>query len=658
MLTRWHLGTAQKIADDMSATSTFRATTEDVEKFAQQLRLNGLLRCRAADIIQAKKAAKNNQADIASRFSNSLLFMRLPLMHPQDFLDKTAFLIAPFFSRGFWYMLLAGLLGALYLIGRQWDSFVASLSSMTNFSGAVAISVMLVLSKSAHELAHGYAARRYGAMVPTMGIAFIIFWPLLYTETSNAWALADRRARIVVAAAGVAAELAIAILCFMAWPFLDPGPLRDAAGFAATSLVVLSVLFNANPLMRFDGYFILSEALGIENIQPRSFELLKWHLRRFMAGIALPYPEIMLTVNERRGLLIYGIASAAYRIALYSGIVYAINALLFPAVALPLSAVIIMSSLLKPTFKEINQWFRLAVVAHGPLGLLRPALICTLLVAPLFIPWRSTVQVPVLIAAGDGYDIFAPEPSRIGALYIKEGDRVTKGAKLIDLDAPDTAFKLSQAQRRAAVLNRKINQQLTQINYHNALKTSERELAQLGSEISGLIAKRQQLTLQAPISGTVTMLERSLRVGLWVPSDQPLAQITAKGAPVIFGYAEERDIGFILPGAQASIWFEGEPARRLTGYVEAVYPQALKAIKETMMSSINGGPLTTRQHPQRNELIPELALYKIRIKLDAASAASLPMLKTRGYCKIETRPRNLINRFIARVIGLWRRELG
>ena len=67
MLTRWHLGTAQKIADDMSATSTFRATTEDVEKFAQQLRLNGLLRCRAADIIQAKKAAKNNQADIASR---------------------------------------------------------------------------------------------------------------------------------------------------------------------------------------------------------------------------------------------------------------------------------------------------------------------------------------------------------------------------------------------------------------------------------------------------------------------------------------------------------------------------------------------------------------------------------------------------------------
>jgi len=656
MLTRWQMANAQAIADDICATSTFSTTSEEVAQFATQLRHSGLLRCRADEIAELRDAAKKHQADMASRFTNSLLFMRFPLLRPQKFLDRIAFLAAPFFTRPLWYGLLAGFLLALYLIGRQWDVFTASLANMANLNGAVAISIALALAKSVHELAHGLAARRYGADVPVMGIAFILFWPLLYTETSNAWTVASRRARVIIAAAGVAAELAFATCCFILWPLLDPGPFRDAAGFAATTLIVLSLLFNANPLMRFDGYFILSEIAGIENMQPRGFEIVKWYLRRLIAGVTLPYPEIILDTHERRVLLIYGIALMFYRIGLYSGIVYGINRLLFPAAALPLSLVIIMSSLLKPILGEVSKWFRLAYLCNGLSGIARPAAICAILAAPLFIPWRSSVQVPVLISAGDTYDIFTPEPARISSINFHEGDRVGFGAVLIKLRSPDVDFRLAQAMDKAQALDRSINQRLTDIDYHPQLRSSESELAKLKSEIRGLRARRRQLTITAPAAGTLTRLDRNLRPGLWVRATQPLMQLAASRTPSVFGYAEERDMEFIRPGARARIWIDGQPGQGLEGRVDALYPQALKTITEPLMASTTGGAIAIR--PSRNELIPELAIYKTKIVLDDASAADMAMLKTRGYAKIETAPRNLISRIRDRVIGLWRRELG
>ncbi len=656
MLARWDLRQPDLIAAQITQDTTFTATLKDVEDFAEQLRRGGLLRVSARELLAQKETQAKTQPHALNRAVNEILFKRIPLVRPQRSLDATAFLVAPFFARSFWLVLAALFVVALYLVGRQWDLFVASLFNMASLSGAVTISIALVISKSMHELAHGYATRRYGADVPVMGLAFILFWPLLYTETSHAWTLPQRRQRIVIASAGVAAELALAAACFIAWPFLEPGALRDAAGFTATTLIVLSLAFNANPLMKFDGYFVLSELAGIENMQPRGFELLKWQLRKWIAGVTLPYPETVLSGAERRMVLGYGIASAIYRIFLYGGIVYALNLMLFPATALPLSVLIIMSSLVKPVFSEFVMWLRLAWRARGVVGLVRIMVICAIVASPLFIPWRSSVQISVVAGTGDIHDLFANEPARIMQIYVTQGQNIAAGAVVMRLSSPNLEFELGQARAKAASLDKVINRQLTGLAYHQDVNVSENELARLRSQIRGLRARQDKLIVRAPVSGRVATLERVLRPGIWVGVGRSLAQIVASSAPVLKGYGEERDIGLVEPGARAHIVLDGRPGSSLAGSVAAIYPKAIIVLDEPILAVPAGGPIDVR--PYQNTLVPMRAIYKVKLVLDSEDQTKLPPLQTRGFAIIETAPRNLIGRISERVIGLWRRELG
>lgn len=657
ILARWHMGAPAVIAESITKETTYSATPEDVAALEQQLRQGGLLRLSARDVLDLETKAQAARPNVLARLSNALLFLRLPLLRPQVFLDRTAILVAPFFTRAFWGLLILLFIAALYLIGRQWDGFVASLSTMVTFYGAFSVAVALAIAKSMHELAHGYAARRYGADVPVMGVAFIIFWPLLYTETSNAWTVASRKHRIVIAAAGVAAEFALAVTCLVLWPFMEPGPLRDAAGFTATTLILLSLAFNANPLMRFDGYFILSELSGIDNMQPRAFELLKWYLRKAIAGVTLPFPEIALNNASRRFLLVYGISSAFYRILLYGGIVYAINLLLFPAIALPLSAIIIMTSLIKPVAGEIFVWLKLSRLKNGWRGSLRPIVICIALLSLLFVPWQSSVQVPALLRAGNSYDIYAPEPAKLLTLHVKEGDQVAAGDRLATLHSRALDLELAKTRAQASALDRRINRRLTEVQYHRDVSTSLKELARLHSAVAGLEARRRQLTIRAPQAGRIAMLDKTLRSGLWLANNRPLMTLVGQaGKARIYGYVEERDMDYIAEGARARLWFDGEPWVALTGVVETVYPQAIKTLRAPLMAAVSGGAIAVR--PTGDALVPELAIYKTAIRLDADAAARMPMIETRGYALIETPPRNLIDRIIDRVVGLWRRELG
>ena len=654
ILSRWHLADANRIVLAVNRSTTLTIDTTDVDAVAEFMVASGLVRLSSAAL---KKRLDETRAQRKWNFgrllSEKLLFRRFPLFRPQAFLERTYPFVRPLFSRTFRYATAIAFVFAIYLVSRQWSSFTASLSEAFTFEGIVGVTILLAISKSIHELAHAYSAVRHGARVPVMGVAFLIFWPVLYTDTSDAWTIADRKKRLGIAIAGVTAEAAIAVGALLLWSFLEPGALRNTAAFGATTLLALSLAFNMNPFMKFDGYFVLCELLGTDNAQNRAIALLQWWLRKNLVGVALACPES----NPSRSLLLYGLGTVLYRVVLYGGIAVALNLLLFPLLAIPMSAALILTFLIIPAFKEFAMWFKFANQTGGIVRQMRVLAIITILVAPLFVPWRTTVSFPVVYKAGDAFQIFAPEPGQLMEWDIKQGQKVVEGQPLFRLVAPELTSKLQTTELKVQTLDRIIDQQLTGDQYREQFLVRESELAKARTELAGFRSRENRLTVRAPADGLVTFVEDGLTRGLWVSSDRMLMQVVKPRAPMAIGYIDERDLSSIKVNSAGIIWFDGVPDSSIPVEITEIFPEAVQKLDEPVMSADQGGPIATRRGKD-NELIPERGVYKINMTTVPEEGAKLPFRKTRGYARIETPPRNIISRIYDRIVGLWRREFG
>jgi len=226
----------------------------------------------------------------AQQFMHKSLFFRIPLFQPHKFLTATAPYISFLFKKKSWVIILAiGLIG-LFFAARQWDQFTATFMYFFTLEGFFFYALSLTFIKILHELGHAYTAHHFGAYVPIMGVAFLLMLPVLYTDTTDAWRLSSRRERVLIDAGGMIVEIAIACIAIFLWSFLPDGPARSIAFFAATSSWVLSLMVNLNPCMRFDGYYLLSDLCGFQNMQASGFQLGRWKMRNVLWGLGQPKP--------------------------------------------------------------------------------------------------------------------------------------------------------------------------------------------------------------------------------------------------------------------------------------------------------------------------------------------------------------------------------
>ena len=659
ILSRWRLGGAEAIADAVCEQTTLSVGAADVMRLAGFLTQSGLLRLPSAKILEMRaKGRKIGAMGAATRTTGDILFKKIPLLSPDRFLSSTLWLVRPLFRPGFFAAMGLALLLALYLVSRQWGQFIAAFDHLYSLEGALGIAIALTIAKAVHELAHAYVAKLNGVEVPSMGLSFILFWPILYTETSGAWRLPDRRRRLAIAVAGVAAELVLAVLALLAWPFLDAGWLRDTTQFAASSLVVLSLAVNANPLMRFDGYFVLCDLTGMDNLQPRALALLGWAFRRLMAGTPEPSPEPGLTPRVHAAVLAFGAALGLYRISLYSGIAYGLTASVWPAFGLTMAVLVIVCFLAQPLARESVRWFAIAGKRLGPvLGGARVLAVLALLAVPLVAPWRTSLLAPVVLRLGEAHAVFAPEAGVIARLLVADSQSVASGQGLIEMASPDLEHKLAADRLKAARLTVLLDRHMTQTDTREDGHVEAEEISRLRVEISGLEARAARLVLRAASAGVVRDLEPGLKPGAWVREDRPLMRVVAGGKLTAEAYIEERDIALVAASANGTLWLDGEPFGRIPVRVRAVYDQAIARVDSPIIAGPGGGPVAVKQSANR-DWVPETAIYKAELELTGATPAAGRSIETRGFASIETPPRNLIGRLWDRIAGVWRREIG
>jgi putative peptide zinc metalloprotease protein len=290
-------------------------TQEEVIRLLGQLHAADALLCDVPpDSLEVFRRYQRHERAMWKRRLWTPLALRFPLFDPDRFLRRTQHWVEPLFG---WF-------GILLWIGVVSAGAVLSVSHWTDLTENITDRVLdpanLVLLwfvypvvKTIHELGHAYATRRWGGEVHEIGIMLLVLSPVPYVDASSSWGFKDKCRRMVVGAAGIAVELFLGSLALFVWLAVEPGAVRAIAYNVMLICGVSTLLFNGNPLLRFDGYYVLSDAIEIPNLGQRSNQYVGYLFKRYVLGVA-DAESPARTRGERIWMVLYGVTSFLYRV--------------------------------------------------------------------------------------------------------------------------------------------------------------------------------------------------------------------------------------------------------------------------------------------------------------------------------------------------------
>ena len=254
--------------------------------------------------------------------------------------------------------------------------------------------------------------------------------PMLYTDVTDAWRLRVRRQRLIIAGAGIMVELGLACVALFVWAFLPDGSLRSIAFILAVVSLAASLAINLNPLMRFDGYYLLADWLGVENLQSRAFDLALWKLREWLFGLCIPCSE-QLPHKLRVILIFYAWVVWIYRLLLFVGIALVVYFYFFKLLGIALFLFEIGYFIMRPLWSELRAWhdMRRAIFRSRRSWFSVFAVFAVVLAAVT--PWSTRVEIPAILEPSSLVRIFPVRAARIVAMPVFQGETVTAGQALI-----------------------------------------------------------------------------------------------------------------------------------------------------------------------------------------------------------------------------------
>jgi putative peptide zinc metalloprotease protein len=355
MMVRWQPNPVLLMKSLVQET-TLRPSLEDVLAFGHFLRAQGLVRIESReDLALARKVPAKPGLTDWRWWLHNYLFFRIPLARPDKLLADVVPRLEWLFSPA--TLLVLALLSGMgvVLAARQSELFVQTFVDSLTLAGLLSFAFALMLAKTLHEAGHAIVATRYGVRVAHMGVAFLVLWPMLYTDTGESWRLRDHRQRLHIAAAGMSVEMILAGLALLGWALSPPGPLRSACFYLATTSVVMTLALNLSPFMRFDGYYVLSDAMDMPNLHERAGAIAKTWIRRTFLGWQDPWPE-HFAPNKHKALLCFAIGTWIYRLGLFLGIAVAVYLMFFKVLGIFLFAVEIVWFVMRPVYTELRTW--------------------------------------------------------------------------------------------------------------------------------------------------------------------------------------------------------------------------------------------------------------------------------------------------------------
>lgn len=611
ILCRWALGSPDAIARSVCDETTLQIGAPDVEGVVLFLQNHQLLQPAPGSAAEFAQRLQHMKGSAGQWLLHNYLFFRLPLLKPDRWLTRWAAHLGFLYSRQFFMLTGTALLIGLVEVCRDWEGFVSTLVDTLTWSGMLRYGLTLVVVKTLHEFGHGFTAKRFGCRVPTMGVAFLVMWPVAYTDTNDVWKLTSRSQRLQVAAAGVVTELVIAVWATLAWALLPAGEMKSIAFLLATTTWLTTITINASPFMRFDGYFLLSDWLEIPNLHGRAFALARWDLRERLFDLQMPVPE---TFSARRhtGLILFAYATWIYRLVLFLGIATLVYAFFIKAVGILLFLVEMLWFVLAPFYRELQAWRGL-----WPLLRLRrrsrlTAALFACIVMLAFVPWPSRVSTSGLMRPAQQWTIYAPEHALVSSVDFAEGAHVKAGARLFQLDSPELRSRSNAIQAKRDQLNRQTGAGVFDAGQRMQWQSVLQERETVEAEWSLLQAEAARYAPAAPFDGVLRDLDPELRGGAWLSRHEVLGRLVNEDALQVVTYLNEDEVALVATGDTARFYADGLEGPFLPMVISRIDTDASQTLADPELSTLYGGSLQVRE--KKGLLYPERAVYRVTLE--------------------------------------------
>ena len=492
-----------------------RVSLRQLQMFLGMLHREGLLVSNAVGQHRPllKEHRKLKRRNFWSQFANPLA-IRFRGWDPDRFLSRLTPKLSWLFSVPVVGLYLLLVVSALILVAVQYQTVVARLPDFEAFFGwrnAILLAITIGVVKVVHEFGHAVSCKYFGGECHEMGVMLLVFTPCLYVNVSDAWMLPSKWARIAISAAGIIIEAGLASICVFLWWFSEPGLLNALCLNLVFVASISTLLLNGNPLLRYDGYYILADLLEVPNLRQQSESLVRQWLGKFFLGIDL---ENDRTLPDRKRFLLasYFVASFVYRFLVIFVILWFLNQTLAPyrlEVLAHLLAVVIFGGMIgRPLFSAIrflrdpNRTHDMNIVRL----LSRAGLVVGLIVLILMIPLPHRVRVPVVLQPADAKSVYATVDGRL-LDFVEPGTVVTEGQVIGHLENLDLRRKHAelkgQVRRQKLVLDNLESRQFSDPELKQQLESTRTAVEDLSEQLRRLETDLARLTLTAPVAGTV-----------------------------------------------------------------------------------------------------------------------------------------------------------
>ena len=605
----------------------------------------------------------------------SILWIRLPGFDPERILTWMYPKVRWFYTRWCFTFCILLAASALILVGMHINEFYLRLPSFHQFFSAKNVVWMMIalgVSKVLHEFGHGMTCKHFGGECHEIGVMLLVFTPCLYCDTSDSWMLRSKWQRAAIGAGGMYIEVVLASICTFIWWNTDPGMLHYLCLSTMFVCSVSTIIFNSNPLLRYDGYYILSDLLEVPNLAQKSRAAMIGLLRQWCLGIEWN-DQHGLPPRQRALFALYSVASVCYRWMVLIGILWFLSKVFEPyglqAIGHMMLAMSLIGLVVVPLWKSIQYFLvpgRLRQVKK--LRLLATIVVVTAVVSAIaYIPLPHHVMTTLVVQPRNAERIYVDVPGVLEKAHVKPGEFVEPHdgekadveplAVLKNLDVELQVVKLQgevlQTEKQLENLRLQLhNPQAAQqvpstaeslAMYRDRLKNRQEEASRLRlvNRTAGYVIPPPEVPTPPASNENLPMWSGTplddVNQGSWLEKKTLFCIIGDPEKMEAVLIIDQSDLEFVDVGQQVEIKFDEYPMKTAYGTVEEIAKTDLKVVPREVSSRAKGD-LTTETDASGNER-PMSASYQIRVPIENFSPKLLSGF--RGRAKIHTPSRTL-----------------
>jgi putative peptide zinc metalloprotease protein len=585
---------------------------EDVIQLLTQLYYSNLLYFeKPADSAKLfERYRKRRQRELQSKLL-SIMFVRIPLFDPDNFLKRIMPFFKPILSPIGAVIWIAVVAGALKLVVDHFDQATDQIQGILAPDNLALLYVGLVVIKTLHEFGHAVICRRFGGEVHTMGVMFLVFTPLPFMDATSSWSFRSRWQRALVGGAGMITEVFVAALATFVWANSGPGTLHSLAYNMMFIASVSTVLFNGNPLLRFDGYYILSDLLDIPNLTTRSQK----HLRHLVERYGFGYKESFSpTENPREAswLTVFGILSGIYRVVIFSGIILFV-ADKFLLAGLIMALICVISWGIVPLVRLIVYLSSSPRLAKTRLRAVAVVLgLFTLVISFLgFWPFPNRFRAPGVVESVGYVQVINDVPGYVTKILSPSGRNVRAGTPLIELSDRELDLEieatLAQREETLAMRLRALGKETADLEpLQKRLDTIESKLRDLGAQKASLLVRARQ-------PGTWVAPDIKDMVEAWVPRGSVIGEIVRNDAFRFSAVVSQNEAADLFTGKieKAEVRINGQGDENLAVKQVRIIPYQQERLPSAALGWRGGGevPVSVRDDTGLQTTEPFFQIY-------------------------------------------------